>query len=341
MVKKFLETFVQTESTIFSGKTETEKYATAIKVSLDRDTYGIYGHVHSDPNTVAGTYDLIAVQKKDQSAIRFIVNDTLFLHASDKMFTENEKKHLEAFSGIPNLKYQILRNEAKDAMDEGKEGEVKRKKLPGRSYIGENWGQEQAKEILFSDLDAEVILSIYLMSALAMLCKVIVANDFVVNKIEGERWEMQIARRWIAATLDPRFPNFDLHEEIEKYMQHIAKVTETLFEDKTDPICKYKAMKDAVKGYTIVTIVFIGKDGKQHEIQADAGVFSDYYIRNIDGKPKNVLDLYCYAEQEDILKNANVLWYDENEEKGLDCSWIPKDNVKEIQSEDGHTIWKA
>lgn len=334
MVKKFLETFVQTENTIFSGKTETEKYATAIKAALDRDTYGIYAHVHTDPNTVAGTYDLIAVQKKDQSAIRFIVNDTL-----DKMFTENEKKRLEAFSGIPNLKHQVLRNEAKDAMDEEKEGEKKREKLPGRSYIGENWGQEQAKEILFSDLDAEVILSIYLMSALAMLCKVIVANDFVVNKIEGERWEMQIARRWIAATLDPRFPNFDLHEEIEKYMQHIAKVTETLFEDKTDPICKYKAMKDAVKGYATVTIVFIGKDGKQHEIQADAGVFSDYYIRNIDGKPKNVLDLYCYTEQEDIIKNANVLWYDENEEKNLDCSWIPKDNVKEIRSEDGRTIW--
>lgn len=334
MVKKFLETFVQTENTIFSGKTETEKYATAIKAALDRDTYGIYAHVHTDPNTVAGTYDLIAVQKKDQSAIRFIVNDTL-----DKMFTENEKKRLEAFSGIPNLKYQVLRNEAKDAMAEGKEGEKKREKLPGRSYIGENWGQEQAKEILFSDLDAEVILSIYLMSALAMLCKVIVTNDYLANKVEGERWEMQIARRWIAATLDPRFPNFDLHEEIEKYMQHIAKVTETLFEDKTDPICKYKAIKDAVKGYATVTIVFIGKDGKQHEIQADAGVFSDYYIRNIDGKPKNVLDLYCYAEQEDIIKNENVLWHDENEEKNLDCSWIPKDNVKEIRSEDGRTIW--
>lgn len=334
MVKKFLETFVQTENTIFSGKTETEKYATAIKAALDRDTNGIYAHVHTDPNTVAGTYDLIAVQKKDQSAIRFIVNDTL-----DKMFTENEKKRLEAFSGIPNLKYQVLRNEAKDAMDEGKEGEKKREKLPGRSYIGENWGQEQAKEILFSDLDAEVILSIYLMSALAMLCKVIVTNDYLANKVEGERWEMQIARRWIAATLDPRFPNFDLHEEIEKYMQHIAKVTETLFEDKTDLICKYKAMKDAVKGYATVTIVFIGKDGKQHEIQADAGVFSDYYIRNIDEKPNNVLDLYCYAEQEDIIKNENVLWHDENEEKNLDCSWIPKDNVKEIRSEDGRTIW--
>lgn len=334
MVKKFLETFVQTENTIFSGKTETEKYATAIKAALDRDTYEIYAHVHTDPNTVAGTYDLIAVQKKDQSAIRFIVNDTL-----DKMFTENEKKRLEAFSGIPNLKHQVLRNETKDAMDEGKEGEKKREKLPGRSYIGENWGQEQAKEILFSDLDAEVILSIYLMSALAMLCKVIVTNDFLANKVEGERWEMQIARRWIAATLDPRFPNFDLHEEIEKYMQHIAKVTETLFKNEADPICKYKAMKDAVKGYAIVTIVFIGKDGKQHEIQADAGVFSDYYIRNIDGKPKNVLDLYCYTEQEDIIKNANVLWYDENEEKNLDCSWIPKDNVKEIRSEDGRTIW--
>lgn len=336
MWQSFINDFLLTRKKVWGHNIGFRNPVKMVKKKLTNEAYGIYGYF--EPKSEKNEYILIAVagygdRKRD---VRFFDNEFF-----GEIFSEEDRKELRHFSGRDFLSIEQVVQDMNSSFA-GKYSEKQLLHLPGSIDDKE----EQFYRIDVSrfqfDPTAKKTVNEYTGTVLYGLGYIYKQEIDYGMCCDGYGWYREMARRWLASTIYPNYPYFDMQHEKDAFLSTIDCMTEEILVDPTDAITKALAMKRAVEGHEMVVVEFVCIDGTREQLKIFASAFQENNFSFLSNDDTIEFDFHCHddaALKAVSGKVTSVLYKEYDDDEPI--RWINKEDVIAIRDEKGNILWSA